>query len=96
MNDPFAKRVAAASVAGWWTMLIMALLMLVSWGAFLLLTHLRPFWVLWVMGTGPAATWDSLQAFWLGLFGAWKIVALVLLLLVIWLSLWARRLKQTP
>jgi len=92
MDDSFAKRISAASVAGWWTALVVWLLMVVSWGAYLLLMHARPAWLLTMLG--GHVDWAGYQTMYLWLFGAFKMGAFLLLTVVIWLSLWARRLKR--
>jgi hypothetical protein len=42
MNDTFEKRVRAAAVAGWWTVLIAVLFIIVQWIAYLAVMEARP------------------------------------------------------
>ena len=92
MNDLFERRIRAAAVAGWWTLLFAALFLTVVWFVFL------------GMMSGPHGRiellWGGLDrdqifvvALWLiGIFKlflwAWTMVAL-------WLTLWARQLRTT-
>ena len=54
MNEELAKRVRAAAVAGWWTLLIVVAFVTVQWLAFLWIISTKPAWMaaLW----GPNVT----------------------------------------
>ena len=92
MNDLFEKRVSAAAVAGWWLLLIAAGFLVLQWMVYLLVMNTRPAWLpcLW----GPDISWPDIQNVWF-----WGIVALkfsvwLLAMLVLWLTLWARQLRE--
>ena len=45
MNDPFERRIRAAAVAGWWTLLIAVVFLSVVWFALLGLMSSPPGWI---------------------------------------------------
>jgi hypothetical protein len=92
MNDLFEKRIRAAAVAGWWTLLIAAGFVTLQWIVYLVAMSARPAWVLSMWG--PGVDWAFVQQVWF-----WGIVFLkgilwLMALVVIWLTLWARRLRK--
>ena len=93
MNNPFEHRLQAAATAGWWVILIAVLFLIVQWIAYLVVMDVRPEWIrcLW----GPGISWARVQSVWFGMMVVFKVIMWVVLLLVIWLTLWARRLKKT-
>lgn len=92
MNDVFEKRVRAAAVAGWWTLLAAVGFILVQWVAYLLLMSSRPAWLLsfW----GPDMTWNFAQTIWFWALAIMKILIWPLALVALWLTLWARQLRK--
>jgi len=92
MNDVFQKRVRAAAVAGWWTLLIAAIFLTMQWIAYLIIMNSRPEWVrnMW----GPNLDWPFVQNVWFWMTAIFKLCVWVMALIVIWLSLWARQLKK--
>ena len=54
--------------------------------------HVRPGWILTCCGGN--VTWDTLQTLYLWFFGAIKMLLFVCLILVVWLTLWSRRLRR--
>ena len=94
MNELLAKRVRSAAVAGWWTILISWVFLGVCWGGTLVMLHVQPRWYLNCWGGGQI-TWDDVQRLCLLFFGVLKILLLVALFIIIWLTLWARGLRKT-
>ena len=92
MNDVFEKRVRAAAVAGWWTLLIAVGFILIQWIGYLLVTSARPAWLLswW----GPGTTWPFVQTVWFWAIAIMKVCVWFLALVALWLTLWARQLKK--
>lgn len=92
MGSDFERKVQAAAVAGWWTVLVAGAVLLLQWVAYLIVMSSRPAWVpsFW----GADATWPEMQHLWLLATGVFKILVLVLALLCLWLTLWARRLRK--
>ena len=92
MNNPLQQRVQAAAVAGWWVILIGLLFLTIQWIAYLWVMDTKPEWMpaLW----GPGITWAVIQSVWFGMVVVFKVIMWVMLLLVLWLTLWARRLKK--
>jgi hypothetical protein len=92
MPDLFTTRVRAAAVAGWWTVLAAIGLNLVQWLAFRHFSAARPTWVLAVIGRG--SDWDHVLRLSLAVVVVFKVFIWILLMMVIWLTLWARQLKK--
>ena len=92
MNDVFEKRVRAAAVAGWWTLLIAVGFLLLQWIVYLVVTSTRPSWLLSLWG--PDVTWPFLQSVWFWGVASLKVCLWLLALVVLWLTLWARRLRK--
>ncbi len=92
MNDIFAKRVRAAAIAGWWTLLVAAIFLAIQWRAYLLIMNARPEWMrdLW----GPGISWSYVQNIWFWIASVFKMCIWLLALVVIWLTLWARQLRK--
>jgi hypothetical protein len=92
MNDAFEKRVKAAAVAGWWTLLIAVGFFLIQWIAYLLVMSARPAWLLALWG--PGTTWSFVQTVWFWGIAIMKICIWPLALVAFWLTLWARQLRK--
>ena len=93
MNGNLAQRVHAAAVAGWWSILIMAGCVTVSWLAWLAILAARPSWLITLWGGGDL-TWETVHMFVLYFIAAWKGIVLVAVMVVIWLTIWARKLAK--
>jgi len=93
MNEDFARCVRSAAIAGWWTILIGALFLTLQWLASQLLLSAKPAWLLALWG--PDVTWETVRTVWLWAMAIFKMCLWVMTLLVIWLSLWSRRLKSS-
>jgi hypothetical protein len=93
MNDIFEKRVRAAAVAGWWVVVIGYALLSVVWLVYLAIVSARPAWLLTVWGGGDV-TWSFVQTVSLWFMGAFKLGLWLLILVVLWLTLWARELRR--
>jgi len=89
----FETRVRCAAAAGWWTTLIGVIWMMVGWCFWIALPHCPTLrrWVecMW----GGVKIDDVLSTVWL-FFGAFKIILFIFLLVSIFLTIWARRLKK--
>jgi hypothetical protein len=92
MNDDFERKVRGAGVAGWWTLLVAAAVLALQWMAYLFVMSSRPAWVLSVWGSG--VSWLEVQNLWLLATGFLKLLLLVLAILCLWLTLWARQLRK--
>jgi CDP-diglyceride synthetase len=67
MDELFTKKVRAAAVAGWWTLLIAFCILLIQWPAYLLIMTRQPAGILCFWGEG--VTWSEIRTIW-GRFGA--------------------------
>jgi hypothetical protein len=92
MNDIFQKRVKAAAVAGWWTLLVAAIFLTIQWIAYLVIMKERPEWVhdLWC----AQLDWAFVQNVWFWMTAIFKLFVWMMAMNVIWLSLWARQLRK--
>jgi hypothetical protein len=91
MNDDFERKVRGAGVAGWWTVLASAAVLLLQWVAHLLVMSSRPAWILSLWGS---SSWLEVQHLWLLATGFLKIFVMILAILCFWLTLWARQLRK--
>ena len=92
-SELLAKRVRAAAVAGWWTILIVAVVMTVQWFGFLALMHCKPAWLLTLWGGGEL-DWPTVHKIVLYFFSVFKLMLFAAVVATLWLTLWARRLKR--
>lgn len=91
MDDLFHKRVRAAALAGWWTLLVAIAFGLLATGGFICILHRRPEMVTRMWGN---VNWDTIQTVGLWMISIYRVIVWVLLLIVVWLSLWSRKLKR--
>lgn len=92
MNDSFEKRVRAAAVAGWWTVLIAAVVLLIQWIVYLAIMNAKPGWVqtLW----GPGLSWLFIQKIWFWGTAVLKMLIWMMAMVALWLTLWAREMRR--
>ncbi len=91
MNEAFRERVRSAAIAGWWTILIGSLFLTLQWLASQFLLSAKPGWLLTFWG--PGITWETVETIWWWIMAIFKMCLWLMALVVVWLSLWARRLK---
>lgn len=91
MNDT-AVKVRCAAIAGWWTVLFAVLFAVLLWLAYLATLSSKPAWVLAL--AGPGVSWKMVQTIWLHVFSTYRLFIWVLLVGVVWLTLWARQLRK--
>jgi len=65
-----------------------------QWIIYLAVMSARPTWILSMWG--PGVEWDFVQRVWFWAIVALKFVLWLTVLFVIWLTLWARRLRKGP
>ena len=94
MDGLFETRLRAAAAAGWWTLLVAVCFLQASWWGFLALMHFASDWVMTMVGGGEDLTEADIMIVSLGIFGAMKVVLLVLLLANVFLTLWSRKLRR--
>jgi hypothetical protein len=92
MDEMFIKKIRTAAAAGWWTFLIAYCLVLISWFGYLLIMTSQPEGMLCLFGKG--ATWAEIRTIWLWGIVAYKLVVATMLLVVIWLTIWAKKLAK--
>ncbi|HVO65722.1 MAG TPA: hypothetical protein VMT12_04480 [Syntrophales bacterium] len=92
MDDLFTKRVRAAAAAGWWTLMIVYCFLLIQWFLYLFVMSKQPSWMLKFWGEG--FTWSVYQTLWLWGILIFKIGILLMIVVVVWLTVWGRRLLR--
>ena len=92
MNDIFEKRIRAAAVAGWWTLLIAVAFIVLQWVIYLGVMAARPSWLLAMWG--PGVDWAFVQNVWFWAIAVLKFAVWLMALPVIWLTLWARQMRK--
>ena len=93
MDDAFYRKVRSAAIAGWWTLLVAVLMVLALWGAFLAASARRPPWVSTLWG---GISWETMQTVFLWAIVVFRLTIWVMFLVVLWLTLWSRRLRRLP
>ena len=95
MNGTFAQRVRSAAVTGWWTILINMIWMTAAWLLWILLIlPCKPSWVIDLWGGSEFLDWQKIYDVFFTFMAVWKLILFVFLMVTIWLSLWARKLKK--
>jgi hypothetical protein len=92
VNGSFEKRVRAAAVAGWWVVLVAAGFVTLQWILYLVAMSARPAWLLSLWG--PDVDWAFVHTVWFWAIAILKFCLWLLALVVIWLTLWAWRLRK--
>ncbi|MDQ5986128.1 MAG: hypothetical protein CSYNP_01847 [Syntrophus sp. SKADARSKE-3] len=92
MDDLFMKKLRAATVAGWWTLLIAYCILLIQWFAYVMIMNRQPAGMLCLWGNG--VTWSEIRTIWLWGMVAFKLCVGTMLFIVIWMTLWARQLAK--
>jgi hypothetical protein len=92
VDSPFVRRLAAAARAGWWTLLIGAVIVTVQFTVYSMSIQSRDFWP-WMsnmLGLDPETARLLLVRFMLAI----RFLLVLLLMVNIFLSLWVRRLRR--
>jgi hypothetical protein len=80
MNDMFEKRVRSAAVAGWWTLLVAVIFLVIQWIAY--------------SNISRDINWVGIRNVWFWMIAVFKLCVWLMALVVIWLTLWARQLRK--
>ena len=95
MEDIFEKRVGAAAIAAWWTLLVSVILLFIQWISYLVFMSLHPAWLLRLWG--PEASWPFVRTVWFWAIVFFKAFLWMLAVIALWLTLWSRKLQaQSP
>jgi hypothetical protein len=92
MNDTFEKKVRSAAIAGWWVILIAVCFLTLQWLIYLAVMSNHPAWLLTLWG--PGGDWPLVQTVWFWAMAAFKFCVWLMILAVLWLTLWARQLRK--
>jgi hypothetical protein len=91
MNNELHRRVRAAAISAWCTVLVGTGLVILSWLAYLAILSARPTWLLSLWGHD--LDWGYVQNVWFWAIVTFKMVVWLMALMVLWLTLWARWLR---
>jgi hypothetical protein len=94
MRDLFEVRVRAAGRAAWCVFITGYCLNLAQYLFYLVAMSARPSWLLSLFG--PNIDWPQAQTVWLWGTVAFKFVNGCILLTALWLTLWAKQLRNSP
>src|SRR4249920_2431438 len=78
MNDTFEKKVRAASVAGWWVVLIAIGFLTLLWLIYLAVMSTHPAWLLTMWG--PGIDWPFVQNVWFWVMAVCKFCVWLMIL----------------
>ncbi|MCX5852760.1 MAG: hypothetical protein NT072_12035 [Deltaproteobacteria bacterium] len=92
MDEIFTKKVQAAAVAGWWTLLIAFCILLIQWLMYLFVMTGQPAEMLCLWGEGM--TWQEIRTIWLWGMVVYKLTIIFMAFVVIWLTIWSRQLAK--
>lgn len=92
MNDEFEKRVRTAAIAGWWVVLIAVGFIVLQWIIYLAVMEAKPAWILSLWG--PGMDWSFVQTVWFWGIAVFKLIMWLMVLIALWLTLWARQLRK--
>jgi hypothetical protein len=92
MQNTFENKVRSAAVAGWQVIVAIWFILTLSWLLYLAVASARPAWLLSLWG--PDVTWSYIQNVWIWALVIVKVGAWLLVLVVLWLTLWARQLRK--
>ncbi len=93
MEDQFIKKVRTAAVAGWWTLLIAYGLITIQWLVYLFIVSNKQDWMLTLWGLG--VTWSTVSIISIWGIAIIKICLLIMVVVTVWLTLWARGLSRS-
>jgi len=93
MNDMFEKRLQAAVAAGWWTAVIWWAFLAASWLFYLAIWYGKPDWMLVLWGHGQDE-WPAVRTVFFWFLGGFKLAGLILFMMLIYLTIWSRRLRR--
>jgi hypothetical protein len=95
MADIFEKRVRAAAIAAWWTILVGVIVLVLQWILYLVFMSVHPAWLLWLWGSDTG--WQLIQTVWFWAATLFKTFLWMLAVIALWLTFWSKQLrKQTP
>ena len=92
-NDALAKRVRAAAIAGWAAVIVGAVWLTVGWLIYLIFLRTQPGCLLTLWGGGDL-TWDKVQWVMIVFMAAGKLILFTAVLLSIWATVFAAKLKR--
>jgi len=92
MSDTFQMRLRAATGAAWWVAILWWALVMISSGGVLLILHVRPQFVMTMLGEDM--TWAELRTIYLWSIGVFKLMTFVATFAAVFLSVWQSRLRR--
>ena len=92
MEMDLASKVRAAARAGWWTVILVSLIMTGAWFLAIAIVGAQPAWLgkIWP----GEVDWDEIQALYVRFFAVFKMIVWTMIALTIWLTCWGARLRR--
>ncbi len=88
MSEELREIIQAAAAAGWWTVLIGAVWLTLTWLIWMQILRSKPAWLIKLWGCD--ISWDQVQSVMITFMAVAKLILFVCILASIWLTLWAR------
>jgi hypothetical protein len=92
MDELFTRKVKAAAIAGWWTVLVAYCILLLQWLAYVAIMTRQPPAMQCLWGAGVA--WPEIRTIWLWAMVVFKFILGTMVFVTLWLTFWARRLAR--
>ena len=86
MSEELRQIICSAAVAGWWTVLLGAIWLMISWLIWRVILKAKPKWLqdLW----GVDMDWKEIQSIMITFMAVAKLILFVCILASVWLTLW--------
>jgi hypothetical protein len=94
MNDDFERKVQSAALAGWWTVLVAAAVLLIQWVVYHVVISSPLTLVPLVLSAWGSDSWPEVHHLWLLGNVVLKALVFILALPCLWLTLWAKQLRK--
>jgi hypothetical protein len=94
VNHDFERKVQGAAVAGWWTVAVAAVVVLLQWVVYHIVMSSPLTLVPLVLSAWGSDRWPEVHHLWLLGNLVLKVLVFILALPCLWLTLWARQLRK--
>lgn len=92
MDELPYKKVRAAAVAGWWTLLVGIGFGIVVGFLFMMILRERP---AWIASTWGGLSWETIETVGVWMLTVYRLSLWLIFLLVVWLTIWAAKLRRS-
>lgn len=92
MNESLENKVRTASKAGWKVLSIFFAILVVQYILYLNISQANGSLLLSLLGKG--VSWEQIQTLWIWMMSVYKVCFLILLILNLWITIWANELRK--